>query len=87
MLALSITILVVVSALNLLLSVYSLFNQNKGNVRILERERNVHNAQVSELLDRLAWKDDKPYGLPPRPPIVQEPEGETEVLEYQWREV
>ncbi len=68
------------------LALYSLILFLRGISRTLERERNVHNTQVSELLDRLAWKEDKPYGLPPRAPaVVEEPEIEAGA-EY-WREV
>jgi hypothetical protein len=75
----------VVTGLDLLLSLYLLINQDKGISRVLERERNVHNAQMNQLLDRVAHAEGRPWTLPPRPvdPVSEEPEQ----LYHHWREV
>jgi hypothetical protein len=57
----------------------------RGNIRQLERERNVHNLQVSQLLDRIANAEGKPWTLPPRP--VVEVKEEEEPPDLEWREV
>lgn len=69
----------------LVLTLSSLLLLLRGNIRTLERERNVHNQQVSELLDRVAHAGGKPWTLPPRP--VEPVSEETELIDYVWREV
>ena len=74
----------IVLCLGMVLALYFLIKVLKGNIRQLERERNVHNLQVSQLLDRLAHAEGRPWTLPPRP--VEEPV-EEEVPDLGWREV
>jgi hypothetical protein len=75
----------------LLVTIYSLILVLRGNFRMLERERNIHNAQVSELLDRLAHAEGRPWNLAPRPvePMPEQPydpENDPE-LQTDWKEV
>ena len=65
-------------------TVYFLIKANRGISRTLERERNVHNLQVNQLLDRLAHAEGRPWTLPPRP---EEPPQGPELLETHWEEV
>lgn len=81
------TVLLGVLILGVLLSNYFLIKANRGNFRLLERERNVHNQQVSELLDRLAHAHDRPYNLPDRPLKISPPAQEEEAPDLEWRAV
>ena len=74
--------------LNNLLLVYFLFKAIRGNFRTLERERNVHNAQMNQILDRLAHAEGKPWTLPPRPlsEPSYDPDNDPE-LQTHWKEV
>lgn len=72
-------------------TIYSLINALRGNIRLLERERNVHNAQVGQLLDRIAFAEGRPWNLPDRevdklPDPLYDPDEDTE-LQTHWREV
>lgn len=65
----------------------------RGYSRERERTRNVHNLQVSELLDRLAHKQGVPYNLPDRKLTAEPPanlhdlSGEELEELLNWREV
>jgi hypothetical protein len=63
---------------------YFLIKVVRGNIRQLERERNVHNLQVSQLLDRIANAEGRPWTLPPRPLVEVKTEEEPDL---EWREV